>query len=70
MSSRPSSLLVSRDLESYPTLYVAIYSHCVAYSIRITCHFHYHKDHYVFCYEVLADYVEKMDAYHNFKTLM
>ena len=28
------------------------------------------KDHYIFCYEVLADYVEKMEAYNNFKTLM
>ena len=28
------------------------------------------KDHYVFCYEVLADFVERMEAYHNFKTLM
>ncbi|CAI8015245.1 Receptor-type tyrosine-protein phosphatase alpha [Geodia barretti] len=27
-------------------------------------------DHYVFCYEVLADFVERMEAYHNFKTLM
>jgi protein tyrosine phosphatase len=26
--------------------------------------------HYVFCYEVLADFVERMEAYHNFKTLM
>ena len=28
------------------------------------------KDNYIFCYEVLADYVEKMEAYNNFKTLM
>ena len=28
------------------------------------------KDHYIFCYELLADYVERMEAYHNFKTLM
>ena len=28
------------------------------------------KDHYVFCYEVLAGYVERMDTYANFKTVM
>ncbi|CAI8039978.1 Receptor-type tyrosine-protein phosphatase zeta, partial [Geodia barretti] len=27
-------------------------------------------NHYVFCYEVLADFVERTEAYHNFKTLM
>ena len=69
MSSRPSSLLVSRDLESYPTLYVAI---LLVWHTASALHatFFSHKDHYVFCYEVLADYVEKMDAYHNFRTLM
>ena len=48
---------------------VCCYSPCVAYIIHVTSFFS-HKDHYVFCYEVLADHVEKMDAYHNFKTLM
>ena len=69
MSSRPSSLLVSRDLESYPTLYVAI---LLVWHTASTLHatFFPHKDHYVFCYEVLADFVEKMETYHNFKTLM
>ena len=28
------------------------------------------KDHYVFCYEVLAGYVEKMEMYANFKTVI
>ena len=28
------------------------------------------KAHYVFCYDVLAKYVEKMDAYANFKTVV
>ena len=28
------------------------------------------KAHYVFCYEVLARFVEKMDAYANFKDVM
>ena len=28
------------------------------------------KAHYVFCYEVLARYVENMDAYANFKTVV
>ena len=28
------------------------------------------KEHYIFCYEVLAHYVEKMEAYHNFITVM
>ena len=69
MSSRPSSLLVSRDLESYPTLYVAAIL-LVRHTASALLPFLYHKDHYFFCYEVLADYVEKMDAYHNFKTLM
>ena len=28
------------------------------------------KDHYMFCYEVLAGYVEKMEMYANFKTVI
>ena len=69
MSSRPSSLLVSRDLESYPTLYVAILLVCESYKNRVAI-VSFPQDHYVFCYEVLADFVEKMETYHNFKTLM
>ena len=67
MSSRPSSLLVSRDLKSYPTLYVAILIVC---DVHTNTEWLFSQDHYAFCYEVLADFVEKMETYHNFKTLM
>ena len=66
MSSRPSSLLVSRDLESYPTLYVAILPEMKYLLICSSLS----KDHYVFCYEVLARYVEDMDIYANFKAVV
>ena len=28
------------------------------------------QDHCIFCYEVVADFVERMETYNNFATLM
>ena len=65
MSSRQSRLLASTDLESFPMWY-----ECPLGLVYLIILSPIPKDHYVFCYEVLADFVEKMEAYHNFKSLM
>ena len=62
MSSRPSSLLAYRDLESYPTLYVSLsfIPNTVFPSLsdtsKTTDLYPLSQDHYVFYYEVLADF--------------
>ena len=49
---------------------VCCYSRVMCIQIQSgNCKF-FSQDHYAFCYEVLADFVEKMETYHNFKTLM
>ena len=69
MSSRQSRLLASTDLESFPMWYVTLWNGYEPYMISSSI-FLITKNHYIFCYEVLADFIEKMEAYHNFKTLM
>ena len=70
MSSRQSRLLASTDLESFPTLYVADYIQHTRIILRWPFFYFLSKDHYVFCYEVLARYVDEMDIYANFKAVV
>ena len=66
MPSRPSSLLAYRDLESFPTMYVSLPALVYMQQSLIVPE----QDHYIFCYEVVADFVERMETYNNFATLM
>ena len=66
MSSRPPELFAFRDPKLYQTLCVIAKPLLLSIMVSLSLS----QDHYMFCYEVLADYVEKMEACHNFKTLM